>query len=232
MNVQRFKKNEQGRDYIVGDIHGNFSFLEKELARIRFNEVKDRLFSVGDLVDRGPESEVALDWLAKPWFHAVRGNHEDMAIRWPEGRMDGANYLQNGGAWNLGNPESLQRDIAESLRILPIGIEIETDAGLVGIVHAECAGSDWVAFRELLSGDYPQSAKNRIIQEALWARHRITYGLTDEVLGVRAVVSGHTPVEEVTKLGNVFYIDTGGWLQGRFEWARFTILDAETLEAV
>jgi len=28
----------------------------------------DRLFSVGDLVNRGSESEQVLGWLAKPWF--------------------------------------------------------------------------------------------------------------------------------------------------------------------
>jgi len=38
----------------------------------------DQLFSVGDLVDRGPESHRVLEWLARPWFFAICGNHDFM----------------------------------------------------------------------------------------------------------------------------------------------------------
>jgi serine/threonine protein phosphatase 1 len=60
----------------VGDIHGHFQRLQQCLEAVGFDPAVDRLFSVGDLVDRGPHSEAALDWLAQPWFHAVQGNHE------------------------------------------------------------------------------------------------------------------------------------------------------------
>ena len=71
---QRFLKvprNEQGRDFAVGDVHGCFTRLQDSLGRMGFDASRDRLFSVGDLVDRGPESEAALEWLAQPWFFAV-----------------------------------------------------------------------------------------------------------------------------------------------------------------
>ena len=46
------------------------------------------------------------------------------------------------------------------------------------------------------------------------------------VTGVRAVVVGHTPLRQAVALGNVYHIDTAGWLpQGRF-----TLLDLTTLE--
>ena len=73
---QRFLKiprNERGRDFAVGDVHGHFSRLQEGLDRLGFDPARDRLFSVGDLVDRGPENEAALEWLAQPWFHAVQG---------------------------------------------------------------------------------------------------------------------------------------------------------------
>lgn len=54
--LQRFAVNQSGRDFAVGDIHGCFSKLEAALRRVGFIPEKDRLFSVGDLVDRGPES--------------------------------------------------------------------------------------------------------------------------------------------------------------------------------
>ena len=69
----------------MGDIHGHFSRLEATLAMRRFNPAQDRLFSVGDLVDRGQESPQVLDWLKRPWFFAVCGNHDDYAVRLTRG---------------------------------------------------------------------------------------------------------------------------------------------------
>ncbi|MGL9724118.1 metallophosphoesterase [Sodalis sp. (in: enterobacteria)] len=34
---------------------------------------------LGDLIDRGPQSEACLPLLENPWFRSVRGNHEQMA---------------------------------------------------------------------------------------------------------------------------------------------------------
>src|SRR5690606_31496336 len=99
--IQCFERNTVGRDFAVGDIHGHFARLSAALDAAGFDPAKgDRLFSVGDLVDRGPECEKAIDWLAEPWFHAVRGNHEDIAIRYAKGNpVDQAIYSRNGGDW-------------------------------------------------------------------------------------------------------------------------------------
>src|SRR5690554_2020567 len=99
MNLLKLPKNTQGRDFVIGDIHGNFSGVKVELEKLNFNTKCDRLISVGDLVDRGPESHHVLDWLDYDWFYAVCGNHEDMAIRFPKGNMDESNYAINGGLW-------------------------------------------------------------------------------------------------------------------------------------
>lgn len=71
--LKQFIINKTGTDYVVGDIHGCFSLLQAKLDEIGFDPTKDRLFSVGDLVDRGTESDKVLEWLSKPWFHAVCG---------------------------------------------------------------------------------------------------------------------------------------------------------------
>lgn len=62
--MQHFQENKVGTDYVVGDIHGCFTKLAEALDEVGFNFTKDRLFSTGDLVDRGPESEECLEWLA------------------------------------------------------------------------------------------------------------------------------------------------------------------------
>ena len=45
-----------GRDLVAGDLHGYFDTLEEALKTLRFDPAHDRLFGVGDLVDRGPRS--------------------------------------------------------------------------------------------------------------------------------------------------------------------------------
>lgn len=209
MHVHRYERNKKGRDFVIGDIHGCFSKVRAKLKSIGFNPEADRLFSVGDLVDRGDENESVLEWLTFEWFNPVAGNHDDMAVRWPIGNMDAGNYLQNGGGWNISNPIHLQIEISESLKGLPLGIEVETPRGLVGVVHAECPMNDWVAFSSA-------NLTKQLAAHAQWARTRIYDEDQSLVKGVHAVFCGHTPVAEPVKLGNVHYIDTAGWAGGYF----------------
>jgi len=227
--VQHYEKNTTGRDFAVGDIHGCFSALQKVLDGIGFDPSADRLFSVGDLVDRGPESEMALDWIDEPWFHAVRGNHEDMAIRWPSGNMDASNYAANGGAWNVSNPRHAQLAFSCAFDALPVAIEVETEGGLIGIVRADCPFPTWRDFTVSLD-DPNMSNKMRkaVFEAALWSRERIQDEDCSGVSDIRALIVGHTPLKNAAVLGNVHYIDTGGW----FRDGHFTLIDLATLETL
>ncbi|MGB3423953.1 MAG: metallophosphoesterase [Castellaniella sp.] len=105
---QRFPANTSGRDFVVSDLHGCRDLLQEQLDLIKFDISRDRLFSVGDLADRGPDSMDCLRLLREPWFHAVRGNHEDMLIDYafPVGLLyaygSAADLLfSNGGCWVL-----------------------------------------------------------------------------------------------------------------------------------
>ena len=97
--LKQFTLNQSGRDFCVGDIHGYFSVLQHKLKTLNFNVNHDRLFAVGDLVDRGPESDRAQEFLKYPWFHSVRGNHEQMVIDFKVG--DERTVKENGGEWFL-----------------------------------------------------------------------------------------------------------------------------------
>lgn len=227
--VQHFERNTVGRDFAVGDIHGHFLALQTVLDNIGFDYGKDRLFSVGDLVDRGPDSEMALDWIDEPWFYAVRGNHEDMCIRYPNGNMDAANYCANGGAWNVGNPRHLQMAFSCALGALPIAIEVETESGLIGIVHADCPFPNWRDFVVSLDDASMSNTMWKAIYEAaIWSRERIQEEDRSGVPDIRALIVGHTPLKKPAVLGNVYYIDTGGWLSN----GHFTVLNLATLEAI
>jgi serine/threonine protein phosphatase 1 len=217
--IKRFAKNTVGHDFAVGDIHGCYSRLQEALETVGFCPRTDRLFSVGDLVDRGVESERVLDWLAKPWFHAVRGNHEDYAIRHRQARsVDVDNYRFNGGGWFLDLPAQRQSEFALALGKLPYVMEVETTNGLVGILHADCPVYDWQRLPKAL-----QSGRAR--ERLMWSRRRLEFQDTSVIANVHAVIVGHTPLTEVAALGNVIHIDTAGWL----EQGHFTLLDIDSI---
>lgn len=208
--VRRIPANQRGRDLVVGDVHGCFSKLRAALQKVGFShDAGDRLFSVGDLVDRGPESEDALWWLGQPWFFAVQGNHERMALDFCRGATPAGFYASNGGAWLIGKTPPERLPFVDAFAGLPLALELETPGGLVCLVHADCPGNSWSGFMARLAAGGVSAAT--VIDEAVWSRRRISGYWGEGVPDVRAVLVGHTPVELGTKLGNVHYLDTGFW---------------------
>jgi len=222
--MSRFRRvaaNSHGRDLAVGDIHGHFRRLEQCLDKVAFDPEVDRLFSVGDLVDRGPHSDEALRWLAEPWFYAVQGNHESLAItHLYGGRLDLDMYRAAGGGWFIDMPKEQQALFVEQFLQLPIGMEVQTPAGLIGLLHADSPFNDWAALRDSLLFD--DDAKVREVCQ--WSRQRLKDGDTQAVEGLRALLVGHTPVQQAKQLGNVWHLDTGGWASGHF-----SLMDMATL---
>lgn len=78
--IKYFTQNLKGKDFVIGDIHGRYDLVKKALEKSNFNKDKDRLFCVGDLIDRGVYSEQVDEFLSEPYVHAIRGNHEDMLL--------------------------------------------------------------------------------------------------------------------------------------------------------
>src|SRR5688572_3405849 len=64
--------------YAVGDIQGCMSSFERLLGTLDFRPGRDRLWLVGDLVNRGPRSLDVLRWCVRNAEHivAVLGNHD------------------------------------------------------------------------------------------------------------------------------------------------------------
>lgn len=66
--------------YVVSDIHGQFESYKKLLGAISFKE-RDKLYILGDVLDRGPQScEVLLDIMHRPNVTLIAGNHEYAAM--------------------------------------------------------------------------------------------------------------------------------------------------------
>jgi bis(5'-nucleosyl)-tetraphosphatase (symmetrical) len=66
------------KNYVVGDIQGCYKGLSKLLQKAGFRPNKDKLWAVGDLVARGPDSLATMEYLYDlgPHFDTVLGNHD------------------------------------------------------------------------------------------------------------------------------------------------------------
>lgn len=65
-------------NYVIGDIQGCFGGLQKLLKKLKFEPKTDKLWAVGDLVARGPNSLETLRYLKSlgKSFDCVLGNHD------------------------------------------------------------------------------------------------------------------------------------------------------------
>ena len=222
-----FTKNNQGRDFIVGDIHGMFSSFIKLLEQVNFDESIDRVFSVGDLIDRGAESHRAIEFLNKPWFFAIMGNHEALLIDSEHDEKMYSSWIGHcGGDWWENIPARLRPRIRKKLAQLPIAMEVETAGGNIGIVHADVPmHMAWPYFiQELREG-------KEMRNYSLWSRNRYKRILSDadayipDVAGIDLLVVGHTPVVKPRLEGNVYFIDTGATYIEDANLAYLTLLE-------
>lgn len=223
--VLRLAENGRGRDFVCGDIHGRISRLEAQLDQLGFDPDRDRLFSVGDLIDRGPENERALEFLrhSKAYWQ-VLGNHDQMLIDsvlhpHPEAReYHRAVWMFNGGEWALNGSIAAKSpfkpvvpELAARLRQMPYAIQI---GERVGIVHAEPAAERrWPEFLAEL-----EEGRDNAVAWALWARsrwQRHQRGLAGQFAtpGIEVILCGHTPVSRLMRLGNQVWLDTEPELQ-------------------
>lgn len=92
------------RTLAIGDIHGCLPALDALLAAVRPAD-DDRLVTLGDYVDRGPQSKGVLDRLIALFdagrLVALRGNHDEMMVRARHQRGERRMWLRFGGIATL-----------------------------------------------------------------------------------------------------------------------------------
>jgi serine/threonine protein phosphatase 1 len=172
-----------GRDFIVGDLHGCYDLLQQALFDVGFDYAKDRLFSVGDLADRGPSSMDCLRLLKEPWFYAVRGNHEDMLVDYMHG-CDYNNFLSNGGTWvkRLTKEEhyELEGDLLPLIEGLPYVITVGTGEERFNVVHADLLAGQMDMYALFYGATQSKPAqKERVLTDAEITEDQIQTMLAD-----------------------------------------------------
>lgn len=209
--------NEKGRDFVVGDIHGCYDKLIEALKAVDFHTESDRLFSVGDIVDRGPQNVECLRLIREPWFHAVVGNHEDMMFE----TVLGISYcrikmwIPNGGGWylTLSGPEKAEVDdlIEHAFKTLPLGIIIDRPDGKLGIVHAAWPTANLSEHADNVKADEELFMQSRSF--VTWDRGGV--GLDEAPNELAALYMGHNPRKEMLTVGKSNWIDTAAAYGGK-----------------
>jgi serine/threonine protein phosphatase 1 len=202
--VCRHEANMTGRDFVVGDLHGCVDALRYLLREIVFDPACDRLFSVGDLVDRGRHPEAALALLDKPWFFPVLGNHEEALCLVAEGSMRQSAWNALGGEWAERLPARVLQAYAARLRTLPLVRVVGSGSRRFNVLHAEFFGDDAALDAGLFT--------ERVRQQMIWGRElALGGGVAERQIGLSPTYCGHTPMREIGRIGAQIFIDTGAF---------------------
>ena len=208
--VSYFDANMCGRDFVVGDVHGCFRTLARALAELDFDPGRDRLFGVGDLVNRGPHSVAALEWLEQHFEAVALGNHDRAVLRWfetPVGMLPPA-----GSEWLADVPEGERGTWCAALAAMPVAITLETPYGAVGIVHAEVPHRTWSEAVLMLERGDPDAVDVALLGLP-GSPETIREHQSQPVGGLRALVHGHATRNGVRRTANRWNIDTGAGIQ-------------------
>lgn len=198
-----FPRNTQGRDLFVGDIHGNYPLFIHALKVLHFDKYHDRIFSAGDLTDRGVDSFRTLQLARERWFIPVLGNHESFIMeRYDEDAYKQCLWVINGGEWWLSLSDE-ERDFARETVSSCYSLTLTVEVGelLVGLLHAEYPFCTWPVDEELVDDESQQ--------KMLWGRDDILRGSSHHIGNVDMVVCGHTPLDGPKMKRNKLFIDTG-----------------------
>ena len=220
--VKVWDKKINGSLFVVGDIHGCYNLLMSKLEQVGFDFEHDLLVSVGDLVDRGTQNLECIELLSKPWFTAVRGNHEELCIHGLSSLGHKRCHVGNGGEWFYDLDSTQQREIIQKFEQLPIVLEITHKGKKLGFVHGHIEENDWEEFKISFSNPSLRDAD----QLAMWNRDRFDSenDRYKTVQGVDAVFLGHTVTPRPVKLNNCYYIDTGA-----VHWGTLTIMNLDCI---
>ncbi len=185
--------------YAIADIHGCCKTLQALIEKLQIREA-DRLYLLGDYIDRGPDSKGVLDTIMNLDCQvvALMGNHEEMWLRAAVTRDDPVLWEVNINAWmENGGLETLRSFVGtdtkpylEFIRGLPLFLELDD----FYLVHAE--------FDFSLADPFGRAG----IPSMLWGRGNPYHG-------TKPVICGHTPLPiEQIKAGlktNKINIDNG-----------------------
>lgn len=110
--------------YVMSDIHGDFQSFYKMLVMINFSS-SDKLYVLGDAVDKGKENLCLLDFICKAVnIYLIKGNHEYLFERYLQGTVTAEMWDACGGVTTRKEVDELSKEkkkvLLKFLECLPI----------------------------------------------------------------------------------------------------------------
>lgn len=222
--------------FILGDLHGRYDELMRLMDLINYDDTKHCIYSVGDIIDRGPDSWKVIDFFQGNKRYAIKGNHELMALdrEWHDV------WLANGG---VGCINSLMKhnisydQFCDVIEQWPWMIEVgePDEEHSFRILHAEFPPEWSDQYLETVL-DQAIDHNDRTFNRLMWSRklyeravHNLAtmkpvhYEIDFHPERKRRTFIGHTPYKKVLRVGDTWFLDT---------WAGQTqsMINARTLE--
>lgn len=133
-----------GYTYVMSDIHGMATLLERMLEKIKFSS-GDSLYILGDMIDRGPDPGRVLDIVMETDnITALMGNHEDAFVSWYDSVREGSVYGYYYNTYDILSRSSFTYDRLEEyvewMRGLPCCKKIKAGETNYLLAHASTDG--------------------------------------------------------------------------------------------
>ncbi len=213
---------EPQRIYAIGDIHGRLDLLRRAIAAIE-RDVAERgpaalTVTVGDYIDRGPDSRGVLECLAgNPFptpYVALKGNHEEMLTAFLADAGAGAHWAANGGLETLRSYGVRVRgawttDFAAARAALRAALPQAHVDFLRRLKPSACRGDYFFCHAGVRPG-VPLAHQSE--EDLLWIRGAF---LSSDADFGKVVVHGHTPLAAPDVRFNRIGIDTGAYFSDR-----------------
>lgn len=215
-----------GAAYIIGDIHGCYDQLEQLIANCRahshergLDPDKTELISLGDLVDRGPDSAKVMERLVtfdEPWARltCLMGNHEEIMLKVLDGdvkaltswfRFGGKDTCYSYGVENLGDVHLNPEHVINALKAAIPNRHIDF---LKGLPDSHTVGPYLCVHAGIRPGVPLEEQSSRDLR---WIREDF---LDSDQPHPAIIIHGHTVVERIETHANRIAVDTGANLGG------------------
>lgn len=206
--------------YVMSDLHGMYDKYIEMLKKINFNK-NDKLYILGDVVDRGDKSIPLLRYIMNQKnVEMIIGNHEDMMLKSciDSNRVYHSCWMSNGGVSILQQLENLrisdQHEILNYLKERPLYKIVDKYI----LVHA---GLLAIPLENININDYMNQQDSEYL---LWERNDLVYNPipSDHILSDYTIIFGHTPTVylngikpmQIFKKDNLIGIDCGSCFKG------------------
>lgn len=212
--------------YVISDIHGFNEKFEQLLEKIQF-EKSDKLFLLGDYIDRGPNSKLVIDRIIElknngfdVW--CLRGNHEQMLLDASIGKNVNR-WLNSGGI--------------ETLKSFGINQLCQLETKYLDFINSLSHFFEYENYIFVHAGINMRAAEPmKDFESMLWLRNWEKY-FNRNWLKDRRIIHGHTPMSknEITRrlnLGRVICVDNGVYLQAYAEYGNLFALNLDTMKFV